>query len=209
MEFGNAVGPPWNGTDWHQPMYDRIVNRTGCSASPDTLQCLREVPYGTIYNNANEGLEWSAAVDGTFFEEYPQISYSERGLAKIPILLGTNTDEECIAQLITSKRWVINREEATQLLTYHANDPALECPYGWGNVTWPKLGLMYKRYASMAGDLTMRGPRRLLAQTLARYEKQVYSYRWDVAALNTSSTIGVGYFAEIPLFFSNPAQDIT
>lgn len=29
MESGNAVGPPWNGTDWHQPMYDRIVNKAG------------------------------------------------------------------------------------------------------------------------------------------------------------------------------------
>lgn len=33
MESGNAVGPPWNGTDWHQPMYDRIVNKTGYSQS--------------------------------------------------------------------------------------------------------------------------------------------------------------------------------
>lgn len=29
MESGNAVGPPYNGTEWHQPMYDQIVNLTG------------------------------------------------------------------------------------------------------------------------------------------------------------------------------------
>lgn len=29
MESGNAVGPPYNGTEWHQPMYNRIVQRTG------------------------------------------------------------------------------------------------------------------------------------------------------------------------------------
>lgn len=28
MESGNAVGPPYNGTDWYQPMYDQIVNAT-------------------------------------------------------------------------------------------------------------------------------------------------------------------------------------
>ncbi|PKX93321.1 putative triacylglycerol lipase (LipA) [Aspergillus novofumigatus IBT 16806] len=222
MESGNAVGPPWNGTDWHQPMYDRIVNKTGCSTSSDTLQCLREVPYTSLYDVANEGLEWFAAVDGTFIKEYPQISYTEGRLAKVPILLGsntdegtsfgttgTNTDEDCINQLISSKRWVLNREEATRLLTYYPNDPALGCPYGWGNVTWPKLGLMYKRYESMAGDLTMAAPRRLLAQTMAKYTKQVYSYRWDVPAMNTSSTIGVGHFAEIPFVFANPVQNIT
>lgn len=96
-----------------------------------------------------------------------------------------------------SKRWVLTRDEATKLLTYYPNDPALGCPYGWGNVTWPKLGLEYKRYESMAGDITMVAPRRMLAQAMSRYEDHVYSYRWDVAALNTSTNIGVQHFAEV------------
>lgn len=40
MESGNAVGPPWNGTEWHQPMYDRIVNKTGYSQSHLTLKSM-------------------------------------------------------------------------------------------------------------------------------------------------------------------------
>ncbi|KAL5355894.1 Alpha/Beta hydrolase protein [Aspergillus floccosus] len=222
MESGNAIGPPWNGTDWHQPMYDRIVNKTGCTSSTDTLECLRNTPYDLFYASAYEGLEWFGAIDGAFIREYPQISMKEGRIAPVPILLGsntdegtsfgttgTNTDEECIEQLISSKRWVLTRPQATQLLTYYPNDPAVGCPYGWGNVTWPKLGAMYKRYASMAGDLTMVAPRRLLAETMARQRQRVYSYRWDVPALNTSSTIGVGHFAEIPFVFANPVQDFT
>ncbi|KAL2838367.1 Alpha/Beta hydrolase protein [Aspergillus pseudoustus] len=221
MDSGNAVGPPWNGTDWHQPMYDRIVNATGCSNFEDTLQCLREVPFDDLYAVAYEGLEWFAAVDGTFIREYPQISITKGRIAKVPILLGTNTDEgvsfgttgvdtdeDCVAQLTTSKRWVLTEDQATELITYYPNDP-VGCPYGWGNVTWPSKGLMYKRYSSMAGDITMAAPRRLLAQTMARYKKPVYSYRWDVAALNETSTIGVCHFAEIPFVFANPVQDFT
>jgi hypothetical protein len=56
---------------------------------------------------------------------------------------------------------------------------------------------MYKRYSSMAGDITMDAPRRLLAQTMAQYKKDVYSYRWDVPALNETSNIGVSHFAEV------------
>jgi acetylcholinesterase len=56
---------------------------------------------------------------------------------------------------------------------------------------------MYKRYSSMAGDITMAAPRRLLAKTMAKYEQPVYSYRWDVAALNATNTIGVNHFAEV------------
>ncbi|KAL4877326.1 Alpha/Beta hydrolase protein [Aspergillus karnatakaensis] len=222
MESGNAVGPPWNGTDWHQPMYDRIVNEAGCSNSPDTLQCLREVPFDALYAVAYEGLEWFSAVDGEWIKEYPQISITEGRLAKVPILLGSNTDEgvsfgtsgvdtddECIAQLISSKRWVLTTEQATKLITYYPHDPAVGSPYGWGNVTWPERGLMYKRYSSMAGDITMDAPRRLLAETMAGQKQAVYSYRWDVPALNTTSNIGVNHFAEIPFVFANPVQNFT
>jgi triacylglycerol lipase len=58
---------------------------------------------------------------------------------------------------------------------------------------------MYKRYSSMAGDLTMVGPRRMLAQTISGFKENVFSYRWDVAALNSSTTIGVQHFAEVCL----------
>ncbi|KAL4803973.1 Alpha/Beta hydrolase protein [Aspergillus unguis] len=221
MDSGNAVGPPWNGTDWHQPLYDRIVERAGCSNSPDTLQCLRDVPFDSLYAVAFENSEWFAAIDGTFIKEYPQISTVDGRIAKVPILIGSNTDEgvsfgttgvdtdeDCIAQLISSKRWVLTTSQAAELITYYPDDP-VGSPYGWGNVTWPDNGLMYKRYSSMAGDITMAAPRRLLAQTMAKYGQPVHSYRWDVAALNQSSSIGVAHFAEIPFVFANPVQNIT
>ena len=56
---------------------------------------------------------------------------------------------------------------------------------------------MYKRYSSMAGDITMVAPRRLLAQTMAGYGQDVYSYRWDAPAKNESSGIGVQHFADV------------
>ncbi|KAL3475269.1 Alpha/Beta hydrolase protein [Aspergillus californicus] len=228
MDSGNAVGPPWNGTDWYQPMYNRIVEKAGCSNSTKTLQCLRDLPFDSLYAVAYEGLEWFAAVDGTFIKEYPQISITNGRIAKVPILLGTNTDEgtsfgttgvdtdeDCVEQLsgilrnTASKRWVLTTAQATELVTNYPNDPTIGCPYGWGNTTWPAKGLMYKRYSSMAGDITMDAPRRLLATTMAGHNQAVYSYRWDVPAYNTSTNIGVQHFAEIPFVFANPVQSIT
>lgn len=43
----------------------------------------------------------------------------------------------------------------------------------------------------------MVAPRRMLAHLMSRSVENVYSYRWDVAALNTSTTIGVQHFAEV------------
>lgn len=58
----------------------------------------------------------------------------------------------------------------------------------------------------MAGDISMVAPRRMLAQAMAHYEDHVYSYRWDVAALNTSTTIGVQHFAEVSNIDSLPTS---
>lgn len=38
MESGNALGPPYNGTEWHQPMYDRIVERAGYFFTPSNAR---------------------------------------------------------------------------------------------------------------------------------------------------------------------------
>lgn len=93
MESGNAVGPPYNDTTWHQPMYDRLVARANCSAAADTLACLREMPFDKLYAVGYEGLEWFAVVDGEFIPRYPQVSYLDGKIARVPLLLGTNTDE--------------------------------------------------------------------------------------------------------------------
>jgi len=46
MESGAPV--PVGDIEKGQAIYDQIVKNTGCSGSPDTLQCLREVDYDTL-----------------------------------------------------------------------------------------------------------------------------------------------------------------
>jgi len=209
LESGGAVGPPLNGTDWYQHMYDNLTASVGCSSASDTLQCLRNVPYEKIAPYGYVGLEWFHVIDGSFIPRYGQQSLLQGKFARIPLILGTNTDEgfgvndvntdaQAIEQLVTSKRWNLNREEAVRLLELYPNDPALGAPYGWGNKTWPQYGLQYKRYTSIATDLTMFAPRRLLAQKMSQYVENVYSYRWDAPKFNnTPNSIGVNHFSEV------------
>jgi len=209
LESGGAVGAPLNGTDWYQRMYDNLTESVGCADAENTLQCLRNVPYETIAPYGYQGLEWFHVIDGSFIPRYGQQSLREGKFAKIPIILGTNTDEgfgvngvnndtQAINQLVHSKRWNVNESVAETLLDLYPNDPALGEPYGWGNRTWPQYGLQYKRYQSIATDLTMYAPRRLLAQSMSEYVDDVYSYRWDTPKFNnTPDTIGVNHFSEV------------
>jgi acetylcholinesterase len=209
LESGGSVGPPLNGTDWYQHMYDNLTATVGCSNSKDSLQCLREVPYDAIAPYGYRGLEWFHAIDGSFIPRSGQESLRQGKFAKIPIIVGTNTDEgfgvngvntneQAIEQLLTSKRWNINVAEARRLLELYPNDPTLGEPYGWGNRTWPENGLQWKRYQSIASDLTMVAPRRLLAESMSQSVKQVYSYRWDAPKYNnTPNSIGINHFSEV------------
>jgi acetylcholinesterase len=209
LESGGAVGPPLNGTDWYQGMYNNLTISVGCANATDTLQCLRAVPYETIAPYGYTGLEWFHVTDGSFIPRYGTESLAQGRFAKIPIILGTNTDEsfgvngvstdaQAVEQLLTSKRWNVDVKEAQRLLELYPNDPTLGEPYGWGNRTWPENGLQWKRYQSIATDLTMYAPRRLLAEKMSEYVKGVYSYRWDAPKFNnTPNTIGINHFSEV------------
>jgi acetylcholinesterase len=211
LESGGAVGPPFNGTDWYQHVYDNLTVSVGCQSASDTLQCLRDVPYETIAPYGYRGLEWFHTIDGDFIPRYAQESMMAGKFAKIPVIVGTNTDEgfgvngvntdaQTIAELITSKRWNIDEAQAKKLLELYPNDPALGEPYGWGNRTWPENGLQWKRYQSIATDLTMFAPKRLLAEKMSEHVENVYSYRWDAPKFNnTPNVIGINHFSEVRL----------
>lgn len=213
MESGGSVGPPLNGTDWYQNMYNTLVANVGCNTTVDTLQCLRDVPYEKIAPFGYIGLEWFHVQDGSFIKRPGQASLKQGKFAKIALLLGTNTDEgfgvngvdtdaQAINQLVHSKRWVVNETQATRLLELYPNIASLGEPYGWGNTTWPANGLQYKRYQSIATDLCMYAPKRLLAESMSKYEENVYSYRWDAPKFNTTPTvIGINHFSEVRFDF--------
>jgi acetylcholinesterase len=209
LESGGAVGAPLNGTDWYQHMYDNLTQSVGCFDAKDSLKCLRDVPYEVIAPYGSQGLEWFHTIDGSMVPRYGQKSLMQGKFAKIPIIVGTNTDEgfgvngvntdkQAIEQLLTSKRWNVALEDAKRLLELYPNDPTLGEPYGWGNRTWPENGLQWKRYQSIATDLTMYAPRRLLAKRMSQYVDHVYSYRWDAPKFNsTPNTIGINHFSEV------------
>jgi acetylcholinesterase len=209
LESGSSVGAPLNGTEWYQHMYDNLTESVGCSNARDSLKCLRNVPYENIVPYGYQGLEWFHTIDGSLIPRYGQESLMQSKFAKIPIIIGTNTDEgfgvngintdeQAIEQLLTSKRWNIELEEAKALLRLYPDDPNVGEPYGWGNRTWPANGLQWKRYQSIATDLTMYAPRRLLAEKMSQSVDHVYSYRWDAPKFNnTPNAIGINHFSEV------------
>ncbi|CCX14327.1 Alpha/Beta hydrolase protein [Pyronema domesticum] len=219
LQSGTAVGPPVNDSRWYQPLYNKVTAAVGCSEAFDTLECLRGIPYDAMYKALNVGPEWFATVDGDMIRSWPTTAEHAGKMVKVPLLLGSNTDEgtsfgskgintdeQAVAALISSKRWLMTKSQAAHLWSLYSTNPALGCPYGTGNATFSENGLQYKRYSSVSGDLSMDAPRRLLAETASGLGSPVFSYRFDANLPNNTKAIGVGHFQDVPFVFSNPVQ---
>lgn len=150
LESGSAVGAPLNGTDWYEGMYKNLTVSVGCANSTNTLACLREVPYQRIEPYGYVGLEWFHVVDGSFIPRPGQESLLSGKFAKIPLILGTNTDEgfgvngvntdaQAVEALLTSKRWNVNMEQSRRLLALYPNDPVCALKLDWRSKAGSKL----------------------------------------------------------------------
>ena len=87
----------------HQAVYDHLVQFTGCSSAPNTLECLRAAPYGSLQDAVNttppflspNGLDitWSISVDGELVKKTLNQYVSEGCYARVPTL-GSVVDDE-------------------------------------------------------------------------------------------------------------------
>ncbi|GAA6061450.1 hypothetical protein JCM10212_005653 [Sporobolomyces blumeae] len=195
--------------------YATIVEKAGCSASDDSkqLECLRGLSLDK-FNSSVAGTNWRPVVDGELIPMSPNQQMAQGTFVKVPILLGTNTDEgssfglrhiNTTEELIQSQ--LINypgltRDTAEKLVSLYPDEPAIGCPYNTGDGVLP-TGLQDKRSLSIAGDVVMTAPRRLLAESAARYSP-VYSYRFDSVPQNATINIGTAHFQEVAYVFSNP-----
>ena len=79
----------------------------GCGAAPDALACLRALPVSAILGALEaEGtggiipnLQFSPVVDGGFMPDQPRALYDAGRFAKVPYILGSNSDEGTIFAL--------------------------------------------------------------------------------------------------------------
>ncbi|KAG9036147.1 hypothetical protein FRB95_009721 [Tulasnella sp. JGI-2019a] len=109
MQSGAAI--PITDIDDKAPQkeYNMLVDRVGCSASNDTLQCLREVPYKAlrdfmlttpgIFEYTSLALTWIPRIDGNFIKRAPTHSVKDGQVAKIPFVTGNTLDEATVFSL--------------------------------------------------------------------------------------------------------------
>jgi carboxylesterase type B len=233
QESGSAATAWYNGSDWYQPIYDNIVQKTNCSDVPDSLACLRTVPYQTLLPfmaEPSQGPGWYPTVDGDVIPNFPTELLHSGRFAHVPHLYGSNTDEgtdnapaggviNTTQQLYDfvkgSTGFGFPDAVVSKILELYPDDPAQGIPLNTGEERFAAQGYQYKRIAAIMGDVFYHATRLDDARQYSKHSP-TYIYRfntrpWQASASNASegglapAYKGVQHFSETQFVFANPA----
>jgi para-nitrobenzyl esterase len=71
---------------------EALAAAVGCQGNADELACLRQVSADTLLANLGSG-DFGPLVDGGFLPDQPRTLFDTKQFAKVPYLLGSNSDE--------------------------------------------------------------------------------------------------------------------
>ncbi|KAF2497660.1 alpha/beta-hydrolase [Lophium mytilinum] len=212
MDSGTMLGQPVQDANTlqdkggFQEQYDNVTKTVGCDTAKDSLQCLREVPYATLFK-AFEPQVYTPIVDGTIISRPPHESVAKGLTSNVAIMAGANTDEgtasfwgprgtlnttEDVREFVQSLNGGgLSAGDVEELLQLYPDDPAQGCPYNTGSERFADQGWMYKRGAAISGDINVHAGRRGVAKHFASKKKAlpVYSYRFDQPPWNGTEEV--------------------
>ena len=231
QESGSAATAWYNGSDWYQPIYDNIVDKTNCSDVPDTLACLRTVPYQALLPLMAEPIQgpgWYPTVDGDIIPNFPTELLHSGRFAHIPHLYGSNSDEGTdnapVGVINTTQQLYDYVKGSTgfgfpdavvrKILEIYPDDPAQGIPLNTGAERFAEQGYQYKRIAAIMGDVFYHAPRlddaRQYAKSAPTYIYRFNTRPWQAGTNTTAGGLapvykGVQHFSETQFVFANPA----
>ncbi|KAH9008696.1 carotenoid ester lipase precursor [Lactarius deliciosus] len=192
MQSGGPI--PVGDTENGQRYYDFMVEKTGCSNSADTLDCLRKVPYTTFKKAMDDSpnffayqglaLAWLPRIDGVFLTVPPPYSVLRGNVANLPMITGNCDDEGSLFSISTTnisttaelkdyvKQYMVPgaRDSLVDiLLNYYPDDQRAGCPFDTGLKN--ALSPQFKRTAALQGDFMFHGPRRFFLKNRADKQK--------------------------------------
>ncbi|KAF5000538.1 hypothetical protein FGRMN_1705 [Fusarium graminum] len=219
LESGSPVALFGNATTW-QGYYDALVKKTGCSSSPNSLSCLRELPWTTL-DDIFKGTTalgvptppLSAVVDGDFMTDQASRLLRSGKFAKVPLLMGNNFDEGTayakrgINTDEEFESWLsslgLNKAQIATASALYPDIPEQGIPASFDGRPQNGFGLQYKRSAAFAGDFQQHAGRRLLALTYSAHDIPVFTYLWNVYVNGIPALFGATHFQEVAFVFNN------
>ncbi|KAJ7648066.1 carotenoid ester lipase precursor [Roridomyces roridus] len=208
-----------------QTTYDTLVRANNCSSSPDTLACLRNVPFDEFMQTVNQtpdvfsysslALVYRPRVDGDVVLRAPLEAVRDDEVVKVPLMAGgcedegtlfsfssmnVTTDSEFVEYVHTNFLPTATSEQVSRIATLYPQDPTQGSPFGTGEQN--QVTPQFKRIAAFQGDLTFIGLRRFF---LTHVSKAQDTWSWVNKRGKSTPTIGAFHSSDLSLFFPPPS----
>lgn len=214
--FGEIYVP--GAATWDEAFED-LVEKTGCSAAGDRLQCLRELPsleLAKIFDNVTFP-PFLDIVDGDFIQAPRADLIRDGAFNHVPVLIGNVHDEgQPFAPygINTTAEWetaVQNTDAADNttldvLSALYPDNPRVGLPptlYGRPEGDLAYYGAQWKRANAYFGDRAMHAPRRFWTRRWAEEDVLAYSYHFNVRSADLNLADGSRHSSEMPFVFHN------
>ncbi|KAJ6508154.1 Alpha/Beta hydrolase protein [Mycena sanguinolenta] len=203
--------------------YNNLVTATNCSASPDTLNCLRHAPLDTFMAAVNAtpnffsyqsvNLVWGPRIDGDVIVRDAWVSISEGLYGKMPKMIGMCDDEGTLfsfsnLNITTHKEFLAyahsnylpkaSSDQMEKLARLYPQDPTQGSPFGTDTAN--ELTPEFKRMAAFQGDLLITSPRRFWL-ALASLTQNVWGWL-NKGGKIANGPFGAAHTSDTPIWFT-------
>ncbi|KAL7911546.1 alpha/beta-hydrolase [Trichoderma velutinum] len=204
---------------------DMFLNRTECSSSIDVVSCLRKVSAEDLIKAAT-GFLWRPIIDNDLLSQLTSESIKRGDFLKIPLLIGTNTNEGSTFLELFGQGSSVNSFNDVSRVLMSSVFP-LQLPNGTiarlhelysdvlrnaseailGTVLpnpGPVYGELHGELTVLFGDLLFNTGRRVSCQAWAQRNIPAYSFRFDTNPAGLSPEVyGAAHFQEVPFVFDS------
>ncbi len=219
MESGGPTGTQVQDLSYYASPVENLTRSVGCWTAKDQLACLRGLGQEALYN-ARPSQTWNPIIDGDFLTGYPSQLIQEGHFVRVPLLIGTNsdegtsfsvsgvnkvnTDQDLFVDMMTWRSYALSAPTILKLLELYPNDPCNEPPFYITNCSvFPSQGLMWRRGSLIGGDMVMVSGRRKMCELYTGAGEAVYSYRFDTRLWNKTALAGTQHFDNVAFSFQN------
>lgn len=219
MQSGNPIFySAQRGINASQVAFNTVVSQVGCSSSANKIQCLRETPFATLNLTMNGTLSstggFAPVTDGDFIQDYGSRQLSRGEFVKVPIIVGTNSDEGAsFAPTGINTTTQFQAALAANglplalqniLLQEYPDDLSSNVIQALGDKRpAASFGAQFRRVATYIGDQTFIAPRRQTAVSWAQHNATAYAYRFNADQAGFAIELAISHFKEIGFVFDN------
>lgn len=230
MDSGSIIPADPADGERAQVIYDNVVRAAGCEAAPDSLRCLREVPYEKFYKAMDSqpsifsynsvALSYVPRPDGVILPDSPQVLARAGRYHAVPYIITDQEDEGTVfspfqsnvtntADLVQYLGDVIYpnapKDELEELVCSYPDDPAAGSPFrtGQANEFYPG----FKRIAAMLGDLAFTLMRRMTLEITNHVHPEVPSWSSLASYAYGVPNLGSSHLSDPAIFWGPPSNE--